>query len=229
MRSFRLRATTINIPVQVGRGNWEACWLKAKRQGPLFGAQECFNKAQKSLYRRLAKEHGWGKFGVGHPNPVFWDKNVYEKIDGRVIMLHDEATGPLAKKKPGFNAARYMTEVVLRHKGTGLIVVVLNFHWVPEQFVNPVFKAMARRKSKKKARKRIRLHKKLGRIVVPMGDTNIYERISLAGTRWMRPKGIDKLGVAIPSNMVIVELGCDPFEAPTDHKRGYKGEAVISY
>lgn len=229
MKTFELTATTINIPVQVGSTSWAKCWLKAKKQGPLFGSQECFAQGQKALYRRLAKRHGWGKFGVGHPNPVFWDKNVYEKIDARVIMLHAESKGKLARKKPGFNAERYMTEVVLRHKTTGLIVVVENFHWVPEQFVTAIFRASARHKSKKIARDRIKLHKSMGRIVVPMGDSNIYKRIKLAGTVWMRALGIDKLGVAVPPKMKVVKATNDPFQAPTDHKRGYKGQATINY
>lgn len=225
MRIVEIEVGTINIPVQVGPAAWEKCWEKTADQTSLFGSQESFSRAQKRMWRRLSKQHGWGRAGVlGGPNPVFFDKDVWSKVSAEIVRLHGKSG---RKTKPGFNDARYMTDVVLDHRHLEFEVAVLNVHWTPPFFVPKLFLLSSRRKSKKIARQRIREHTKAGRIVIFMGDTNIGPKFKLANVQWLRGRGIDKLGIAIPSGWSTMKINVDTFPAPTDHKHGVKAKITL--
>lgn len=222
------KVVTINIPVQVGHESWVKCWEKASNQASLFGTQEAFNRRQKRTYKRLCREHNWGKAGMGGPNPVFFNKTVWRKISSHVIRIHDADKGPHTKNRPGFHAARFMTEAVLHNIEYGYDAAVLNVHWVPEQIVTKSFKRKSRRASKKILRQRVKYHTRMGRVVFVMGDTNIYKKIRIGAVKWMRALGIDKLGVAVPKNMIIESATYRMFSAPTDHKRGICGMLTVT-
>ena len=220
-----LEIGTINIPAQVGSEAWEACWEKTAARTSLFGVQESFLRRQKRTWKRLCRKHGWGRAGVeGGPNPIFFDKDVWEKVSARVIQIHDKSG---RKNKPGFNEARYLTELVLVHRELRFQAAILDTHWVPPFYVPKIFLTLSRIKSKKLARKLIREHTSKGRLVIFMGDTNIYRAFKLANLQWLRGKGIDKLGFAIPSGWSVVSKNARPFPAPTDHKQGVKGTVTL--
>lgn len=224
--ALALSIGSINIPSKVGRDDWVACWEKTAERTTVFGSQECFTPGQRRAYRRMCRKHKWKVRGMGaSPNPVFWDEDVWEYVSHRVILLHNESG---RKTNPGFNAERYMTEVVLRHKKLGVELAVLNTHWVAPFHVSRLFLTKSRRASKKKARQRIRVHKAAGRIVVFMGDTNIGRKISLAGIKWIRGKGIDKIGIAVPKGWTIDMAAHVIFKAPTDHGHGVQGLARVT-
>lgn len=216
----------INIPSKVGQKAWESCWRKTATRASIFGVCENFTRKQRGTYRAQAKRHNYGVFGLSSPNPIFWDRSLYKKLSGRVITLHAGAKDSWARRFPGFNAERKMSELILAD-WSGQEYAVLCSHWVPEQNVSLAFKLSARRASKKKTRELIRYHRSLGRIVIFMADTNIYRRINLAGMIWMRKRGIDKIGVAVPGNMHVTDAESETFPAPTDHKRGVAGSATI--
>lgn len=222
-----LKFGTINIPVKVGHAAWEECWEKTARKVDLFGVQESFRRRQRKTWRRLCKKHGWGSQGIaGGPNPVFWDKQVWTKVSGNVSQIH----GPSGRKDhPGFNAARYETTVVLRHNEFEFEATVINVHWASKAWVPKWFIVMARIAGKKSVREKVRKHTALGRPVIFMGDTNIYKKINLDSIQWVRGVGIDKLGIAVPAGWLIENLSLQPFPAPTDHKRGFKGEVQLVF
>lgn len=223
---LELNVGSINIPNKVGEDNISECWERTASRSTVFGTQECFSRRQRRIYRRKMRNYSWGSRGMGaSPNPIFWDKEVWEYVSHRVILLHDESG---RKDHPGFNAERYMTEVVLRHSATGVEVAFLNTHWTAPFWVSRVFLVRARRAAKSKARKRIKAHLAAGRPVVFMGDTNIGRKIKLASVRWLRGKGIDKLGIALPKGWVMNIASAHTFKAPTDHGHGVEARAVLA-
>lgn len=216
----RLNVAVINAPIKVGADNWAKCWNRAHANSAVFGINESLTKKQRDVYRvQMAKSpKPVGQFGLHQtPNPIFWRKDRFRKLSGKVHQIHPSNTGPLADKYPGFNAARYITEVVLLQKVDKREFTILNTHLVPNgPKVNDKWRKKARRKSKRDLRQLVRKHKKAGREVIVMGDMNLYKPFKMPpGFKWIRKFGIDKIGSTLPGTASL-------FEAPTDHKHGVK-------
>lgn len=223
---------TINVPVSVGAAAWERCIRETAARAHLFGVNETKSREQINLYRQFAREHELGTAGLdGSGNAVFWRKSVYLKISSRVVPLHPRGTGALARRYPGFNDARSVTEVVLMDKRTSEVVVMLCTHWVPEGRKVPVaWRLWARNKSKRKIRKMIRFHRKWGRTVFLVGDTNIAGPVDMhvRGFKWIRSEGIDKIGVAVPKGTTLKTSDYHKYGAPTDHGAGVVASATFN-
>lgn len=195
------RVAIVNSPVGIGPNGWAECWVDAAAHAPLFGVNENLTRAQRLVYRELAREFGLEYHGMTTPNPVFWAADLYDFQAGEVHELHDAATGPLAERFPGFNAGRSLTEVVLKRKRDGQEVAVLNTHWVPRgPKVNARWRRQMRRKSKALLRYLVRKHVREGREVWVIGDFNLAGPFPMrvAEFRWVRAQGVDKVGVAVP-------------------------------
>ena len=218
-----LRLAVVNIPHKIGADRWEACWDGARRRSAIFGVNESLRGDQRDLYAALAEDTKVGHSGLRQtPNPIFWKKKRFEKVSGEVHQIHGKAAGPLARRFPGFNAERDVNEVVLRQKENDREVAVLNTHWVPNgRKVNPVWRMKMRRKSKKLVRDLVRKHKRAGRPVFVMGDTNLFLPFWMPQDfKWYRARGIDKLGGTLPGKGRA-------YPAPTDHKHGVKATATL--
>lgn len=215
-----LRAALINIPTKVGRAAWERCFRALAARGDIVTINEAGSWRAKRVYIRLAKELGYSHYGLSGPNPVFWKADEYRKVKGRQIKLHARARGRLARRWPGFNGARYVTEVILCHRDTGEYITVLNWHMVA-----PGWKVRARWRAKMRARSIDRIerlvdhHRDVGRIVLGMGDAN-QDAFPIPGMKWIHADGPDLLGIALPASVYLDRADPDEFSAPTDHKHG---------
>jgi endonuclease/exonuclease/phosphatase family metal-dependent hydrolase len=210
--------------VKVGRAAWEQCFTLAARSA-IFGLNESVSTEQRETYRSLMDESSepLRQFGLWRgPNPVFWRSERFVKVSGNIIEIHGPSTGPLASKYPGYNEARYVTEVVLKQKTDGREFAVLNTHLVPNgPRVAAVWRTWARRRSLKVLRQLVAKHVAAGRSVILMGDMNIKEPFAIARPfRWYRGEGIDKIGGTLSG-------AAKTFPAPTDHKRGVVATVVI--
>lgn len=227
----------INVPTGVGRDAWEACFrLTAERTADgVFGINETFSPAQRNLYRRLSADLGLGRFGIPGPNPVFWDQARWELVRGSRRPLHAAGQSVLARRWPGFNAAREATEVVLEDRQTGEQIAVVCTHWVPQGPKVPAWwRDHAQRTARRRTLRIIRRHLRAGRAVLLLGDFNVYDPIDLAdridpelGTfQWIRGRGIDKVGLALPRGHRRGRAGARTFKAPTDHHHGVAATAT---
>lgn len=216
-----LSVAMINVPFKIGWVKWQECFLKAAKS-EIFGINECLTGSQRDAYREYSLRHGFQHAALrGSPNPVFWKRDEFKQVSAQIIELHPAGSGDLANRYPGFNAARSVTEVVLLHKKHGEIAV-LNTHFVPNgRKVDNVWRDVVRHKSKKKLRQLAQRHKDMGRIVLPMGDMNIYAPFRLGkGVRWHRKFGIDKIGSSLKGS-------AKTFSAPTDHKHGVRAKLEL--
>lgn len=227
-----MRIAVINVPTSVGASAWERCFRETAERAPVFGVNETISREAKVLYTKLAHELNLGRACLYvSPNPVFWDRDEYERMEARVHQLHARGTSPLARRFPGFNEARSVTEVVLRDKDTNKQIVVLCTHWVPEgKKVPAAWRAWARSESMRQIRKLIRFHMRHGRIVYVIGDTNIGGVIDMGIRRfkWIRSDGIDKIGVAVPKGITLKNSDYHKFGAPTDHGAGVVASATFA-
>lgn len=218
-----LGVAVINVPIKVGRDAWEECFDLAA-QSAVFGFNETLSAAQRAVYATKVAQHRrpLAHFGLTSPNPIFYREKRFRFVSGKVHQIHGKAPGPLAQEYPGYNAARYITELVLRQKADGTEFAFLNTHLVPNgKKVNPLWRAVVRRKSIKMLNELTQKHIDASRVVVVMGDMNIYEPFKMpARFRWYRPKGIDKIGGTRPGE-------AETFEAPTDHKRGVRAQISL--
>lgn len=219
--SLLIIAGVINIPVKVGARAWRRCFGLMARSCGIFGVNECLSQNQRALYIKLVRRLGLGQYGVRiSPNPIFWDKTKYRFVSGRQIRLHGAGDSAKARRWPGFNAARYTTEVVLEVIATGQEIVVFNTHWAPDGKKVPRWWLIrARRASKKALNSRIAYHTAQGRDTLVMGDFNVFRPFILGVVRWLRGKGVDKIGIAL-SRMRLVRYRVRLIPAPTDHKHG---------
>lgn len=228
--ALRLLIAVINVPRKVGRKAWIRCFKLTAQRAHLFGMNEAGWLPQKRVYQRLARQLGltfWGLFRG--PNPVFWDPDIFRKLSARQIKLHARAKGRLAQRWIGFNAARYLTEVVLRHIATKTIIAVLNTHLVPPgPKVEPWWRARMRKRSLARIRSLVHAHLAAGRIVVLMGDHNLLGKLDIPGVTWLVFEGVDKLAIAVPAGVSLDGFSIDDFLAPTDHKRGHAAEAHLT-
>lgn len=218
----RLRLGTINVPTKVGPRAWRTCWMKTADRADIFGINEVGARMAKRTYLHLANQHGYDQFGTRiTTNPIYWNAGKYRRVSARQYRLHEGATGRLARRYPGFNAARYVTEVVLEQVAGGPEIAVLNVHMVaPGRKVNPIWRARMRAQSKRILRQLIAKHQAAGRIVVLLGDTNLRLPFWVCrGWRWLKGRGVDKVGILVPAG-IAVTADVDIFDAPTDHKHG---------
>lgn len=221
--TMRLRLAVTNIPTKVGEKSWARCFELMADKADIFGINEAGSKKAKALYLRLAQKHGLGQYGtrVG-PNPVFWNKGKYRRVSSRQHRLHGAGTGRLARRYPGYNSARFCTEVVLAPVAGGPQVAVLNTHLVPNGRKNSLrWRLAARRVALVEIRELVRKHREAGRVVVLMGDMNIaLPFFVVRGWRWLRGRGIDKVGVLTTKDRAVTKVAVTAYPAPTDHKRG---------
>lgn len=213
----------INIPVKIGRRAWRRCFGLMARRTDIFGVNECFTKEQRRLYLRLARKLDLGQYGtrIG-PNPIFWDAKKYRLIDGRQTRIHPAGTSALARRWRGFNAARYVTDVVLASLDhPGLEIAAINTHWSAGGWKVPAMWLRGARRQSKKVVNALRAeHTAAGREVVLLGDFNIVRRIFLTAVRWLRVWGVDKVGIALTAAARLVAHRVLLIKAPTDHKHG---------
>lgn len=227
-RTITMSLGIINIPHKVGAKRWESCWKETALRAQIFGVNESGSRAQRNLYRELARKAGYGYYGLWKsPNPIFWDKRTYEFVRGQVTQLHGRSSGRLARRYPGFNAPRYQTEVILKDR-EGQEYAFICVHWASRFHVTRRFYARARFLSARTASRTVRHHKKAGRIVGFGGDTNISGRIYNPQVTWLYSQGVDKLGVAVPRKYKLSQLRSRRFDAPTDHKHGIAGSALVT-
>lgn len=228
--ALRLLVAVMNIPTKVGPKAWERCFTLLVERAQIFGINEAGALRAKRLYRRLARELGlayWGLFRG--PNPVFWDPDVLRLLRARQIKLHARGSGAKARRWPGFNSARFLTEVVLRHIATKTIVAVLNAHLVPPgPKVDSSWRARQRARSLARIRRLVAFHLSMGRVVVLMGDHNLVGKLDIPGVTWLVFEGVDKLAIAMPDGVSLDEFDVDNFLAPTDHKRGHAADAHLT-
>lgn len=225
--TLHLLVAMMNIPTKMGAHAWAVDFDKLADRADVFGINEAGSVRAKRLYRRLARERGYGYFGlfIG-PNPVFWDRRLYQLYSATQVRLHGRGKGRLAVKFPGFNGPRYVTVVVLEHLGTGRKVTVLCWHFVaPGWKVLAGWRARMRKRSIARVAAIVKHHLEAGRAVVGFGDTNLRNEFDLVdGWLWLRGDGVDKLGVAVPDNVHLdgyaARLSVVPFPALTDHKHG---------
>lgn len=227
---LRLLIGCINIPTKVGAKAWAACFRRLAARADIFGINEAGSPRAKDLYDDLMRELGLSQFGLWRgPNPVFWKTDVYDFVSGEQVQLHRAGRGRLARRWRGFNGPRFMTVVVLRHRATGREVTFINWHWVaPGWKVLSKWRSRMRVRSKRLLRREIASHRAAGRIVAGVGDTNLRLAFYvLKMWRWLRRKGVDKLGLAVLDGDQILDVDVEVFAAPTDHRHGLSAEVDI--
>lgn len=224
-----LRFACMNVPTKVGARAWRRCFDLLVEHGEFFGMNEAGSVRAKRIYNRRKDLYGYSQFGLFRgTNPIFWKKSEFSLVSGRQVKLHGRAKGRLALKYPGFNGARYLTEVILRPTADVAEVAVINVHLVaPGPKVNDQWRRQMRAKSIATINGIVAHHADSRRAVVLMGDTNIAGELDLPGVQWLYPRGVDKLGLALPDNATIATRTTKQFEAPTDHKHGRSADVQI--
>lgn len=219
------RVGCINIPTGAGRGAWERAFLAVMARSDIFGLNEAFNSEAKRIYAQLAQEHGYGHYALGETgNPIFWDRSKYVFVDGEVRTLHGR--GPSYDEWPGFNESRELSVVLLRPRGSrngdGDEFVVANTHLVPNgNKVLDWWRTKVRTKSRIELRRLVKDAIEEEMPCYLMGDMNIHRPFLIArGFRWIKGKGIDKVGLALPKKFKRGKAKFSEFAAPIDHKHG---------
>lgn len=221
-----LAVATINIPIKVGAEAWAECVVKAMNNGDVIVLNEILSQRQRDVVLDVIERNGYAQYGIRqNPNPVLWDASKFKLVAGRVVEIHGK--GPWAKRFPGYNAERYFTVVVLRPVSMGdddsRDFVVIGLHWVSGGSKLPsAWRGAMRLRSQVLLRRVLWQCRRKGMVAVVMGDTNIAApfKIRVPGFRWVRGKGIDKVGLLLPRK---VRRGISRFRlffAPTDHKYG---------
>lgn len=225
-----LLVACLNIPTKVGRAAWVDNFLKLVDRADIFGINEAGSLRAKLTYRKLAIQRGYGYYGLWRgPNPVFWDKRVYEFHSAAQVRLHARGTGWRARRWPGFNGARYATIVTLKPRSGGPLVTFINWHFVaPGPKIEPGWRARMRASSIAKIAAIVEHHHNAGRIVVGVGDANIKGPFEVTdGWEWVHVEGVDKTGVVAPPGSEIASSGAATFAARTDHKYGRSAAITI--
>lgn len=223
-----LRVALMNIPTKVGAKAWSRCFLLLVQRGDAFGINEAGSPRAKRLYKQLAAAHGYGQFGLNEgPNPIFWNKAVFRFVSGHQIRIHGRGRGRLARRWPGFNGARYVTVVTLRHIDSGRLVTFLNWHLVaPGWKVRRRWRSRMRAKSAALIKRQVTFHRSQGRIVVGLGDAN-RDAWTLPGAKWLHRDGPDLMLVGLPAGTYLEKADTDTFPAPTDHKHGKSADIEL--
>lgn len=222
----RLPVATINIPTKVGPGAWTACLLRAINEGDVVVANEILTASQKAVLTDVAKKQGYAQYGIRQcPNPIFWDDDKFDLVAGRVTTIHGE--GPWASRWPGYNAKRTQNTVVLRPRSMeaddSRDFCVIGLHWVSSgKKVPSLWRAAMRVKSRLLLTKTLWACRRKGMVAVVAGDTNIVSpfKVRVPGFRWVRGKGLDKIGLLLPRKFYRGISRFHLFIAPTDHKHG---------
>lgn len=228
-----MKAGIINVPTKVGPANWATCFNLMADQAPVFGLNEAKHPNAKGTYRALARGRNLGVYGLRQgPNPVFWDRERFRRTASAHHRLHVRGESALARRWPGFNDARYVTEVVLRDRQDKTTHAVLCSHWVPNGGKVPnAWRAWARAEAKRGVKRLAKAHLAQGRTVWFLGDTNIKEPFRFGGRRrfrWLKGEGIDKVGLWVPAGTTVTNARGKTFPAPTDHHRGVVGHATLT-
>lgn len=223
MPKTTMRVAVVNVPVKVREQAWLACFYLATSATPLgaFGINENLAPAQRRVYKQAAKALGYGRFGLHSPNPVFWDKARWRLLEGSVHQLHPPGSSTLARRWPGYNAARSATVVVLEDRDTREQVTIVCTHWAPQgKKVPSLWGAWARQQAKQQIRGVVRTHLRADRPVWVIGDLNVHGLVDMAMRRfqWLRGEGVDKVGVALPRGTQLEHSSVATVPAPTDHK-----------
>lgn len=236
MATLHLLVACMNIPTKVGAKAWAINFRNLADRADIFGINEAGNLRAKRLYLRLARRLGYGCYGLfSGPNPVFWDRRKYRRYSAIQVRLHGAARGRLARLWPGFNSPRFMTVVVLKPLAGGPLVAFVNLHFVaPGPKVDDRWRARMRDLSIERLTAIVEHHMDLGRVVVVAGDTNIKHPIRMPeGFLWLRPTGVDKLGVGVTGARVHLDraraiTSTVAFPAITDHKHGISADIPIT-
>lgn len=214
----RVWMTLVNIPKKLAIGAITQCIEAAMKRGSIVLVNESFSQRQRDIYAAAAKRHGFSYYGLRTtPNPIFYKTAIWRRKSGRVIKLHDKYDQP--NDRPGYYAARYMTEVVLVHRKSGKVKVILNTHLAAEpKFLNLRWVRRVKNESIKIIRDVVRTHVKAGREVELGGDMNRRRNWRMPrGFRWFTPAAIiDKWGGSGKKGEVST------FPIPSDHKRGQR-------
>lgn len=229
-----MKVAIINVPTKVGIRGWTGCIRAVLARRPaVAGINEAFTGRARALFVAAAAARGYRQYGARQtPNLIFWRRRHWQLVSGRVHQLHDRLSRYAEWR--GFNDARYVTEVILRRRGRkhrdAPQVAVLCTHWVPGgDKVEATDRAQARDTSVAVIRGLILEHLAAGRVVILIGDLNVYAPIDLgvAGFEWVRGQGVDKIGVAVPAGYRLTAADFDLFAAPTDHGHGVAARIQI--
>lgn len=219
------RLGVINVPVKVGARSWAKCWTVMANHTSVFGINESLSRRQRAVYAARCLRRGWGQYGLRNsPNPIFWDRDVWTKVkgSGRIVKLH--GPGPWAHSWPGYNGSRYATVIVLQRR-SGQQHAIINTHLVPNGHKVPaVWREQVRGDSFKQLAELVDDLTTFGLVVWLLGDMNVTTPFDMGDRfRWIRGKGIDKLGVSLPDHIRITDAGFELIALPehvTDHKHG---------
>lgn len=218
------RVGIINTPVKVGRESWAICWGVMADTTSLFGQNEILTRKQKQLNANLCHERGWGARGLwASPNPIYWDRDKWERIDGgsAVVKLHGPGPLPWRAIWPGYNSARSANVVALEWLADQSHHAVINVHLVSAgRKVAPRWRTRVRGSSLEQLADLVAKCTDAGYITWVIGDTNIPTAFHLPGLTWVRGVGIDKIGVAVPDGVDLAKTDWRAVQAPTDHGHG---------
>lgn len=225
---MQFKPGSINIPTSAGPRNATKAWNIIASETSVFGTQEALYPHIKGLELLAMRRAGWKQYGLYRsPNPIFWDPEVWQFVDGGVTRLHGR--GPNFRRYPGFNASRKNTWVTLHHRETDHVVTFINVHWVPQgPKVPESFRQFARARSLGTTTRQVNRFRDEGHHVVVFGDTNIPDKIFL-GPRpvWLKRTGVDKMVFFLGGVDGEVHTRIKMVPAPVDHKDGIVGMVTI--
>lgn len=221
----------INVPTKMGTRGYEECYERTSARCDIFGMNEVFARFAKRTVIQESRQHGNAQWGTGRgPNPLFWDETKYRKRWASQHLLHGR--GPRYAQYPGFNERRKATVVVLEDlmDTSNPDTTVINTHLLAlaSRKIGMVWGRRARKRSLRLIRDIVREHLEAGRIVILMGDMNM--RLPFWVNRrftWVRGRGIDKIGIAVPKGYRVVKKEFSLFAAPTDHQHGVEADIWI--
>lgn len=223
-----MRVAAVNVPYSVGLRSWLRCFRLALRHAPIAGFNEILTRAQKAALMTVVVARGLGVAALRSPNPIIWKRRVLKRKWSRVVRLHDGATGRLAARYPGFNAARFATIGVWKHRKRDLTFGMVLVHFVPAPTpkIDNIWRTSAREQAITKTQALVDEIHALGIVGFLLGDFNDFEPIDFDHVRWIRGHGVDKVGVILPEGVRLEDAEFALFDAPTDHKHGIAARAA---
>lgn len=208
-----------NSPRFIGKKGLKECLNIARKSGAsVICVNEVFSPNQVEGLREWAHRRGWKLSRTQSPNPILWNPKIWDPAptSGK-IKLHDKAPGPLAKKYPGYNSARYMTRQPLRHKKSGEVVTFFNTHlaaWGPR--VDGAWSRAMRERSRKRMARLVRTQIKQGRWVVGNGDMNTWDALPLPRKFKWTSRTVLRQGAA-PRAGKNLKISTKRLNSPSDH------------
>lgn len=219
-----MNVATVNAAVKIGPRKWRRCWKDAAATSTVFGMNESLTRRQRALYAALAARNGWGAAGLWGPNPVFYRRRVWRKVESRRVKLHGRLS--FAGTFPGFNAAREVTNVTLSSRGDAPFRIgFLCTHLVPNgSKVKEADRQLARQHSRIILARLVNEHTEASRPAVLVGDMNYAGDFELPAARrfkWVTGRRVTKIGVARPVGWEVLGQA-EPFETASDHGFGVR-------